>query len=338
VRSPSGEAPTAASIEGDDVVSLRLGTRGSALARWQADHLIRLLREVDAGLAVELVVLQTLGDRITDVPLARIGDRGLFTKEIDSALLRGDIDLAIHSFKDVPTRLPEGITIGAVLEREDARDALVCAPEAPPALALLPAGARIGTSSLRRRSQLLHARPDLRVDDLRGNLDTRLERVGRGDFDAVLLACAGIVRLGRSAAISQRLDAPSWLPAVGQGALAVACRADDGQTIARLASLDHGATRAATAAERSFLRQLEGGCQVPIGALANVDGDTLELHGFVASLDGATMLRGQGSAGMADAVGCGERLAAQLLDAGAGRVLAEVREAAAGGLPYPSAP
>jgi hydroxymethylbilane synthase len=319
-------------------MSIRLGTRGSALARWQADHLARLLREDDAGLTVEPVVLQTLGDRITDVPLARIGDRGLFTKELDAALLRGDIDLAIHSFKDVPTRLPEGIAIGAVLPREDARDALVCAPDVPPSLDSLPPGARVGTSSLRRRSQLLHMRPDLRVDDLRGNLDTRLDRVARGDFDAVLLACAGIVRLGRSAAISQRLDAPAWLPAVGQGALAVACRADDSRMIARLASLDHGSTRAATAAERSFLRQLEGGCQVPIGALAIVNGDTLQLYGFVASLDGVTLLRGQTSADAGDAVACGERLAAQLLDAGAGRVLAEVRDVAAGGLPYPSAP
>jgi hydroxymethylbilane synthase len=328
VPSPSGER-----------VKLRIGTRGSALARWQAQHLTDRLQALHPELDVQPIIVQTTGDRITDVPLARIGERGLFTKEIDRALLDDEIDLAIHSLKDVPTRLADGLAIGAVLEREDARDALVCAPGVPASLELLSAGARIGTSSLRRRSQLLHRRPDLAVEDLRGNLDTRLRRVQQRDFDAIILAAAGLKRLGFADAISELLDPPGWLSAVGQGALAVACRADDSTTLELLARLDHAATRAATAAERAFLRELEGGCQVPIGALAATVAGGLRLEGFVASLDGADFLRGDLTTAEGKAEEAGRRLAATLIDAGANTILEAVRrQAAEEDIPHPSAP
>jgi hydroxymethylbilane synthase len=317
---------------------LRLGTRGSALARWQAHHLADRLRALEPSLSVELVILHTTGDRITDVPLARIGDRGLFTKELDRALLQHDIDLAIHSFKDVPTRLEEGLAVAAVLEREDARDALVCAPSAPRSLDLLPSNARVGTSSLRRRSQLLHRRPDLRVEDLRGNLDTRLGRVRQGDFDAVILATAGIVRLGLGDVITERLDPPGWISAVAQGALAVTCRADDTPLLALLRPLDHAETHACTTAERSFLRELEGGCQVPIGALATSADGELRLEGFVSSLDGVDFLRGDTTAPVTDAAAAGAELTATLHAAGAGAILEAVRRQSAGDPLHPSPP
>ncbi|MBI4409639.1 MAG: hydroxymethylbilane synthase [Gemmatimonadetes bacterium] len=317
---------------------LRLGARGSALARWQAEHVQSLLQQAHPGLAVEVVSLRTTGDRTTDVPLARMGETGLFTKEIDRAVLAGRVDAAVHSLKDLPTGSEPGLALAAVLRREDPRDALIPAPGRPATLAALPRGARVGTSSLRRRAQLLHARPDLLVLDLRGNLDTRLRQLSSGEYDAVILAVAGLRRLGREAAIGEILEAPAWLPAAGQGALAVTAREDDAVTRDLLASLDDAATRAEVTAERAFLRGLEGGCQIPIGALADVRTDTLELHGFIASLDGQRMLAGEARGSAGEAEGVGARLARDLLERGAARLLRELRACDAAALPQVSAP
>src|SRR5688500_8440891 len=207
-------------------MKLRIGSRGSRLALWQAEHVRARLVQLRPADQIEIVIIQTTGDRITDVALTQIGDKGLFTKELDRAVLEGTVDLAVHSFKDLPTRLTEGLQVSAVLERADARDALVVAPTLPRTLMALPAAARVGTSSLRRRAQLLAGRPDLRVFDLRGNVDTRLGRIQAGDFDAAILAFAGLQRLGLADQVAQVLDAPDWLPAPAQGALGVVSRAD----------------------------------------------------------------------------------------------------------------
>jgi hydroxymethylbilane synthase len=317
---------------------LRLASRGSTLALWQARHVQGLLRSAPGELDVEIEVLHTTGDVITDVPLAMIGDKGLFTKEVDAAVLDGRTHFAVHSFKDVPTKLTDGLVLAAVLEREDPRDAFLPAPGRTALLDELPAGARIGTSSLRRRAILLHGRPDLVVEDLRGNLDTRTRKLEEGRYDGIILALAGVRRFGREALVGQTLDPPHWLPAAGQGALALIARADDAVTLAALAPLDHAPTRAATAAERAFLSRLEGGCQIPIGALAVADRGRLRLSGLIASLDGATIVRGEHDGEANEAVAIGEALARRLLDDGGAAVLREVRSASARDLPQPSAP
>jgi hydroxymethylbilane synthase len=310
-----------------DARRVRLVSRGSQLALWQSHHVRDLLRAAHPALEVEVVVVKTTGDRITDVPLARIGDKGLFTKEVDDALLDGRADAAVHSLKDVPTSVPPGLELGAILERADPRDAFLAAPGRPSRLADLPAGARVGTSSLRRRSLLGAIRPDLVVEDFRGNLDGRLQKLREGRFDAAILAIAGIRRLGLEDAVGEVLQPPTWLPAVGQGALGVTIR-DGERDIGRLlAPLDHAATRTATTAERSFLRTLEGGCQVPIGALAEVVESDVSVAGFVASLDGRRMLRECVQGRVEDAARLGEALAHRLLARGAGDVLDEVRAA-----------
>jgi hydroxymethylbilane synthase len=286
--------------------------------------------------AVEIDVLHTTGDRITDVPLSMIGDKGLFTKEVDAAVLDGRAQCAVHSFKDVPTRLTDGLALAAVLQREDPRDAYLPAPGRPRTLAELPVRARVGTSSLRRRALLLAARNDLVVDDLRGNLDTRFRRLHDGAYDAIILALAGVRRFGRETDVGEVLDAPHWLPAAGQGALAIVARADDEQTLARLQPLDHADTRAATTAERACLAWLEGGCQIPIGALGTIDGDRLNLLGLVASLDGRTVVRGEIDGATHDAAVVGHALAQQLIAHGADDVLRDVR--AGGRAPAPAAP
>ncbi|HSJ07443.1 MAG TPA: hydroxymethylbilane synthase [Longimicrobiales bacterium] len=314
-------------------MKLRLGSRGSTLALWQANHVQARLRSLHPGLDVEIDVLHTTGDLITDVPLAMIGDKGLFTKEVDGAVLDGRVDLAVHSFKDVPTRLPDGLVLAAVMEREDPRDAFLPAPGRTAALGELPAGARVGTSSLRRRAILLSQRPDIVVEDLRGNLDTRLRKLDEGRYDGIILALAGLRRFGREDAVGETLDPPFWLPAAGQGALAIVTRDGDTETLERVRALDHPATRAATAAERAFLAHLEGGCQIPIGALADARGDTLRLQGLVASLDGATIIRGEHAGGADGAVAVGEHLARRLVDDGADAVLREVRAVSPRGVP-----
>jgi hydroxymethylbilane synthase len=318
------------------VVALRIASRGSELALWQSRAVEAALRAADPSLEVRIDVIRTTGDRIQDVPLAKIGDKGLFTKELDAALLAGDADLAVHSLKDVPTRLPEGLALAAVTVREDPRDVVLLAPGRTGGLHALPPGARVGTSSLRRRAQLQALRPDLEVLDLRGNLNTRLAKLDRGDYDAIILAAAGVRRLGWEDRISESLDPAQWLPAVGQGALAVVCRAARADVLDRARALHDPHTAACTTAERALLRSLEGGCQVPIGALGRVDGDRLVLDGLVADTDGTTILRVQESGPVDDAAAIGRRAADALLEREAGEVLAAVRAGAAA--PEPAAP
>ncbi|HEX6041569.1 hydroxymethylbilane synthase [Longimicrobium sp.] len=312
-----------------DATTLRIASRGSELALWQSRAVRDALRAADPSLTVDIDVMKTTGDVIQDVPLAKIGDKGLFTKELDAALLEGRADLAVHSLKDVPTRLPEGLVLAAVTEREDPRDVLILPPGGSGDLDSLPPGARVGTSSLRRRAQLQALRPDLAVLDLRGNLNTRLAKLDRGDYDAIILAAAGVLRLGWADRIAAYLDAPAWLPAVGQGALAVVARADRADVVARLRALHDPRSAACTAAERALLRSLEGGCQVPIGALGRVEGDRVVLHGLVAELDGGRILRVEESGPVDEAESVGRRAADALLANGAGEVLAGIRAAVA---------
>jgi hydroxymethylbilane synthase len=305
---------------------LRVGTRGSRLALWQADRVIELLAA--AGLAAERVVVHTTGDRILDTPLAKIGDKGLFTKELEERLLEDAIDVAVHSLKDLPTQVPRGLVLGAVLEREDPSDALVC--PAGHHLDELPEGARIGTSSLRRRAQLLLRRPDLDVRDLRGNVPTRLSKLDQGDYDAVVMARAGLLRLGLGSRITETIDPAVMLPAVGQGAIGVEAREVTPSAEAWLEVLDHRLTHLATSAERGLLGRLEGGCQVPIGALATWEGRLLRLRGLVAGLDGEQVVSGEEKAEVVsrdDARHLGESLANRLLAEGADRILDGVRAA-----------
>jgi hydroxymethylbilane synthase len=319
-------------------MKLTIGTRGSQLALWQTHHVRDRLQHADTALDIGIEILRTTGDRITDVPLASIGDRGLFTRELDRAVLDGVAHFAVHSLKDIPTALPDGLTIAALLEREDPRDAFLAAPGRPASLLELPQGAIVGTSSLRRRALLLDLRPDLRVEDLRGNLDTRIERLQQGYYDAAILALAGIRRLGRASVVGEVLSPPGWLPAAGQGAIAIVCRSDDQDTLATLRPLDHEATRAAVTAERAFLRSLEGGCQVPLGGLAQVDGQRLLLRGFVAGFRSGTMLRAERLGSVTDPVALGLGLADDLRTLGADVLLEEVRNAGHGAAPPPSAP
>lgn len=314
---------------------LRIASRGSELALWQSRAVQSALLAADPSLSVEIDVMKTTGDVIQDVPLAKIGDKGLFTKELDAALLDGRADLAVHSLKDVPTRLPDGLVLAAVTEREDPRDVLLLPPGGSGDLHSLPPGARVGTSSLRRRAQLQALRGDLDVRDLRGNLNTRLAKLDRGDYDAIVLAAAGVLRLGWADRIAAYLDAPAWLPAVGQGALAVVARAGDEDVLRRLRPLHDGHAAACTAAERALLRALEGGCQVPIGALGRVDGDRVVLHGLVAELDGGRIVRVEESGGLDEAEAVGRRAADALLARGAGGILSGIRAALA---PEPAAP
>jgi hydroxymethylbilane synthase len=317
------------------VTTLRIASRGSELALWQSRAVQESLRAADPALAVEIEVIKTTGDVIQDVPLAKIGDKGLFTKELDAALLSGAADLAVHSLKDVPTRLPDGLVLAAVTERADPRDVLLLPPGRSGDLDSLSRGARVGTSSLRRRAQLQALRPDLDVLDLRGNLNTRLAKLDRGDYDAIVLAAAGVLRLGWANRIAAYLDAPAWLPAVGQGALAVVARGDRADVLHRLRALHDPHAAACTAAERALLRALEGGCQVPIGALARMEGGHVVLHGLVAELDGGQILRVEESGSADEPEALGRRAADALLALGAGAILAGIRAALA---PEPAAP
>lgn len=315
---------------------LRIGTRASALALWQTEHVRARLHA--AGIDTERVEIRTTGDLVQHVPLAQIGGRALFTRQIDEAMLEERIDLAVHSLKDLPTTLPEGIALVAVGEREDPRDALV--GRGPVRWAALGQGAVVATSSLRRRAQLLHLRPDLEVRDVRGNVDTRLSRLEKNtEWAAILLAAAGLVRLGLEARIGERLPPAVMLPAPGQGALAVTARAGHlAAASAAARALHHSATARAVAAERAFLRTLEGGCQVPVAAYATLEGERLRLHGRVVSLRGERSVEGEDAAAARDereAGAIGERLARRLLDQGASAILAEVRAAAAPMVPEP---
>lgn len=305
--------------------TLRIGTRGSALALWQARHVESLIRALPDAPPVELVHIKTEGDVRTEVPLWAVRGRSFFTKEIDRALLAREVDLAVHSLKDVATVLEPGTELAAVLTREDPRDALLTAAHLK--LAELPAGARIGTSSLRRRAFLARARPDARLLELRGNVPTRIERLQRGEYDAIVLAAAGVKRLALEQHISERLSAEAFPPAVSQGAVGVCARSDDGEVLRWLTPLDDPATRLATSAERALLKRIEGGCQVPLGALAQVTGDTLTLHAAVCALDGSEQLSARGAlpAQPRNAVLLGERVAEELLAQGADRLIAHER-------------
>jgi hydroxymethylbilane synthase len=303
---------------------LVIGTRGSALAVWQAEWVQTHLRELEPGLSVSLKRIKTTGDRILDTPLAMVGGKGLFVKEIEEALTRADIDLAIHSMKDVPTQLPDGLEILSIPAREDPRDALIS--REGDVLQNLPSGARIGTSSLRRQAQLLHARPDFKVMMLRGNLDTRLRKLEAGDYDAILLAAAGLRRLGLEQRITEFLSDDVCLPAISQGALGLEGRADDQFVRSLVGRLEDPAARIAVMAERAFLERLEGGCQVPIAAHATIDNQTLTLQGLIATVDGARLIRGseEGSLGQASTVGT--TLAERLLSQGGREILKEIYE------------
>ena len=306
---------------------IRIATRRSPLAKWQANHVADLLRAKEPGLEVRLHELVTKGDRILEVPLAEVGGKGLFVKEIEDALLAGDAEIAVHSMKDLPAELAPGLAIGAVPEREDPRDAL-CSPRYK-TLAALPKGAKVGTSSLRRSAQLKAIRPDLQIEMVRGNVETRLRKASEG-LDAVVLAYAGLRRLGLDAHATYVFPAEEMLPAVAQGALALEARADDAATMKRLAALEHPETRVRVEAERGFLGRLEGGCQVPIAGHAVVEGGRVRMRALVASLDGKQVIRGERSAPLPEARAMGVALAEELLSKGAGEILAECEGKAPG--------
>jgi hydroxymethylbilane synthase len=300
------------------MAALRIGSRGSQLALWQANHIAALLRE--QGHRVELEIIRTTGDKITDVSLAQVGTKGMFTKEIEEALAEGRVDLAVHSLKDLPTEVPPGFELAAITRREDPRDVLLS--QKHDGLSHLPQGARVGTSSLRRQAQLKVLRPDLEIQPLRGNVDTRLRKLESGEFDAIILAAAGLRRLGRTELVREFIPAETMCPAAGQGALGIEIRAGESTTRQHLRFLDDAAARTATSCERALLHQLGGGCQVPIGAFAEARGQSLHLTAVVAHPDGSRVLReaqeGAGPEKLAAAV------ANALLARGAQEILQEV--------------
>ncbi len=298
--------------------ALRIGTRGSTLALWQANSIREALRAI-TDVESELVIVKTSGDKFQQTSFSQIGTKGVFIKELEDALLARRVDLAVHSMKDVPTKIPDGLTIAAICKRQDVRDALLSTSGA--SLDRLAAGARVGTGSLRRKSQLLHARSDLRILDLRGNVDTRIEKLKRGDYDAIVLAKAGLDRLGLSANITEVLATDICLPAAGQGAIGIEARADDGETLGILAALNDAETRSGVEAERSALTGLEGGCQVSIGAWGRVEGGKLVLEVVVLSPDGSQRIREKSWGAPEEAVSIGERVAAKLLEQGAAALL-----------------
>jgi hydroxymethylbilane synthase len=304
--------------------TLRIGTRGSELALWQARHVAALLAGLPGAPPTELVLIKTEGDRITDVPLSALAGKAFFTKEIEEALLADEVDLAVHSLKDLATEMPPGLAIGAVLEREDPRDVLL-ARAGITDLESLPPGSRVGTSSLRRRALLARWRSDLELVDLRGNVPTRVQRLQEGRYDAIVLAAAGVKRLQLDGHISSYLPLERVLPAVAQGAVAVQVRQADRRALDWVSRLEHPATRSAAVAERAFLRRLEGGCQIPVGALAEVSADGLSITGVVCALDGSRSVEGRREGALADAEGLGRALAEQLLAQGAGPILNEIR-------------
>lgn len=304
---------------------LKLGTRRSALALWQANHIADRMRKAHPGLEVELVKIVTQGDRRTDVPLSQVGGKGLFVKEIEEALLRNDIDFAVHSLKDVPGVLPEGLIITCTPQREDARDAFL-GREGRKLKDLQP-GAVVGTSSLRRVAQLKQQRPDLQIVAVRGNVDTRIRRLQNGDFDAIILAYSGLKRLGLNEHVTELIDSAVMLPAVGQGCLAIESRAADKETRDMLAPLHHADSFDCITAERGFLIEAEGSCQIPLAAHAVVEGDELTITGLFASPDGAKVVKGIEAGPRAAADKLGRKLASRLLADGGREILDACRPA-----------
>jgi hydroxymethylbilane synthase len=304
------------------MTELRIATRKSPLALWQANYVKQQLELHHPGLVVTLVPMSTQGDKILDTPLAKIGGKGLFVKELEIAMLEHRADIAVHSMKDVPVDFPEGLGLAVICERDDPHDAFV-SPHYD-SVADLPIGAVVGTSSLRRQCQLRAQRPDLRIHDLRGNVNSRLAKLDAGEYDAIILAAAGLRRLEKADRIRSLLSPESSLPANGQGAVGIECRLDDSHTLALLAPLEHAATRYSVMEERAMNRKLQGGCQVPIGAYAMLENDQLWLRGLVGAIDGQQIIRGEVSGPTAQAEKLGESLAEQLLAQGADDILREV--------------
>lgn len=303
---------------------LVIGSRGSRLALTQARAVAELLRAASPGLDVAIEIIQTQGDKVLDAPLAQIGGKGLFTRELEVALLERRVDLAVHSLKDLPTELPAGLVLAATPEREDPHDAFVCARH--PLLGELPVGARVGTSSLRRRAQLLAVRADLEIVNLRGNVETRLRKVAEGEVDAAVLAYAGLQRLNLAERISSILPVDVMLPAPGQGALVLEVRSNDAEVTELVRGIADESATAETTAERACLAALEGGCQVPVGALARRrDESTLQLHACVCSVDGSTVLRASIDGPMGEAAELGRAAAARLIEQGAAALIAAIR-------------
>lgn len=302
--------------------NITIGTRRSPLALWQAEYIQKALMRHHSELTVRLEHIVTQGDKILDVPLARIGGKGLFTTELESRLLSGTIDLAVHSLKDLPASLPDGLCLAAVTARTHVHDALVS--NRYPSLSALPQGARVGTSSLRRKAQLLHCRPDLTVLDLRGNVDTRLKKLDAGDYDAIILAEAGLHRLGLAERITELIPTDIMIPAVGQGALAVETRADDEELKAALAFLGDEDTTAAATAERAFLGAINGSCQVPVGVYAAVRGGQLRLESIIADPDGSRVFRHRAEGPASDSAAIGQTAARVLLDEGGRQILTDL--------------
>lgn len=302
--------------------NLIIGTRGSQLALWQSNWVKSEIERRFPGTTVSLEIIKTKGDKIIDVPLAKVGGKGLFVKEIEDALLEKRVDLAVHSMKDMPAEIPDGLCIGAIPERENPLDVLISKNNLK--LQELPERARIGTSSLRRMSQISAIRPDLEIVSLRGNLDTRIKKLESGEFDAIILAAAGVRRLGLSEKITQYLDPDLMLPASGQGALCIETRTDDPKTSDIVKALNHDTTATAVIAERAFLHRLEGGCQVPIAAHARVSGDTISMEGLVSDIRGETVFKSAISGKSSEAAELGKKLAEDLLEKGAKKILDEI--------------
>ena len=300
---------------------LRIGTRGSLLAKWQADFVRKQLFAA-TGIEAEIVIIKTTGDRMQQAPLTQIGGKGIFIKELEDALLEETVDLAVHSVKDIPTETPPRLCFPAVCRRDDVRDCVVSTKGAT--LSNLRKGARVGTSSLRRQAQVRHLWPDLDVRELRGNVDTRLRKVESGEYDAILLAKAGLDRLGWSQRITETLDPEAFMPAVGQGAIAVQTRVNDEEAAEALAKLDDAETRSAIICERALLSKLQGGCQVPLGAWARLERGELVLEACVCSVDGAQYVKQRATAAPDQAAQLGEHMAQLLMEAGARNILEEV--------------
>lgn len=302
---------------------IKVGSRDSQLALWQTNYAIEQLRPVFEGYEFEIVDMKTKGDKILDVSLSKIGDKGLFTNELEAMMLSGEIDMAVHSLKDMPTSLPDELALTCFLQRYDHRDAFLS--KHPGGIMDLPEGAIVGTSSLRRRSQLLAMRPDLNVRDLRGNVNTRLKKYHEGDFDAVILAVAGLERLGFGDEISLRLEDDVFIPAVGQGALVIESRSDRKDLLERFARVNDPATVRCVTAERQFMCALDGGCQVPMGAIAKIEGDKISIRGFVGEVDGAKLLKAQLTDHIDNYDQIGQKLAEKLMKEGAQEILDKVR-------------
>jgi hydroxymethylbilane synthase len=304
------------------IEKIKIGTRGSQLALWQTNWVKSEIEKHHPGIQVDITIISTKGDRVLDVSLPKLGEqgKGLFTKELEDAIFERRVDLAVHSLKDLPTELPNGLTVGAICEREDVRDALV-AREQIRSFQELPERAVIGTSSLRRQAQLRRARVDFVLEPIRGNVDTRLRKLDEGLFDAIVLAAAGLHRLGYANRITEHLSEELMLPAVGQGALAIEIRSDDTTVSKIISPLNHEPTRLACKAERAFLKGLGGGCLVPIAAHATLQADVIELSGLVASPDGSQSMRDRQTGPSSDAEAIGQRLADEFLSRGADRIL-----------------